>query len=168
MKSVTKDKRSGKLALVAHCILNQNSRALGLAERSSVITEIVEFLARNELGIIQMPCPELAYAGVSRLHQTREQYDNTAFRMHCKKIAEELASQVQEYEKSRIRLKIVLGVDGSPSCGVNETLNMKVSGIFMEELHSALTKGKIAVPFYGTRYDRLSWDLANLRKLIRS
>jgi predicted secreted protein len=66
-----KDKRSGKIALIAHCILNQNSRASGLAERSSVITEIAEFLIRNEIGIIQMSCPELAYAGVSRQPQLK-------------------------------------------------------------------------------------------------
>jgi len=53
------DKRSGKIALIAHCILNQNSRASGLAERSSVITEILKFLVQNEIGVIQMPCPEL-------------------------------------------------------------------------------------------------------------
>lgn len=162
-----RDRRSGKIALVAHCILNQNSRASGLVEKSSAITEIVELLIHNGLGIIQMPCPELAYAGVSRTPQTREQYDTATFRKRCKKIAEELASQIQEYEKSGIRLKIVLGVDESPSCGVNETLNVKVSGIFIEELHSALTKRKIIVPFYGIGYERLSWDLANLKKLIR-
>ena len=37
------DKRSGKIAIVAHCILNQNSRVSGLAKRSSIITEIVEY-----------------------------------------------------------------------------------------------------------------------------
>jgi len=162
-----RDRRSGKIALVAHCILNQNSRACGLAEKSSVITEIVEFLVHNDLGIVQMPCPELAYAGVSRTPQTREQYDTATFRKHCKKFAEELATQVQEYEKSGIRLKIVLGIDRSPSCGVNETLNMKTSGIFMEELHSALAKRKITVPFYAIGSGHLSQDLINLKKLIR-
>lgn len=47
-----KDKRSGKIALIAHCILNQNSRALGIAQKSSVITEVMEFLTKNEVGII--------------------------------------------------------------------------------------------------------------------
>jgi len=47
-----KDKRSEKIAIVAHCILNQNSRAQGLAERSSAIAEIVEFLMLNDMGII--------------------------------------------------------------------------------------------------------------------
>jgi len=157
-----KDKRSGKIALVAHCTLNQNSRVLGLAERSNVITEIVEFLMRNDIGIIQMPCPELAYAGILRLPQTKAQYDNVMFRRHCRKIAEELANQIREYEKSGIKLKLVIGVDESPSCGVNET-----SGIFMEELRFALSETRISTPFYGINYKRLKDDVVKLKRYIR-
>lgn len=109
--NVRKDKRSEKLAIVAHCILNQNSRVLGLAERSSAITEIAEFLMRNDLGIIQMPCPELAYAGLLRKTATREEYDNALYRRHCRKIAEETVRQIQEYSKSNIRTKVIIGVD---------------------------------------------------------
>ena len=46
------DKRSGKIALVAHCILNQNSRATRLVERPSMITEILKFLASNHSAIL--------------------------------------------------------------------------------------------------------------------
>jgi predicted secreted protein len=175
-----KDKRSRQIALVAHCTLNQNSRATGLAKRPSIITEIVEFLARNEIGIIQIPCPELTYAGLLRPPQTRDQYDNVTFRMHCRKIAEDLANQVHEYEKCGIKLKLVIGIVGSPSCGVNETSKentrknrlghkkVKGSGIFIEELRSALNAREISVPFYGIRYERLENDVGNLEKLIES
>jgi len=156
-----KDKRSKKIAIVAHCILNQNSRVFGLAERSSTITEIVEFLIRNDMGIIQMPCPELTYAGILRKSQTKDEYDNTMFRNHCKKIAEEIVAQIQEYSKGKIKARIIIGVDGSPSCGITD------SGILIEELQSVLKKKGLTVPFYGIRYERLSEDLAKLRKLIR-
>jgi len=156
-----KDKRSGKIAIVAHCILNQNSRAQGLAERSSVITEIAEFLTRNEIGIIQMPCPELAYAGVSRQPQTKDQYDNVTFRRQCRKIAEEIANQIQEYEKSGIKLKLVIGVDGSPSCSVNESC-----GIFMEGLRSSLQVRRISAQFYGIRFKHLKEDIDKLERLL--
>ena len=174
-----KDKRSGKLALVAHCILNQNSRVLGLAERSSAITEIVESLMYKGIGIIQMPCPELTYAGISRQPQTKAQYDNTIFRKHCRKIAEEIVDQIQEYAKCGIKTKIVIGVDESPSCGVNETSKetvcenlskhekVKGSGILIEELQSALKKRKISVPFHGITYKRLTEDLAKIEKLLK-
>jgi len=158
-----KDKRGGKIALIANCLLNQNSRALGLAERSSVITEIVEFLARNEMGIIQMPCPELAYAGVTRQPQTKDQYYNVRFRRHCRKIANELADQVQEYDKSGIKLKLVIGVNGSPSCGVNET-----SGILIVELRFALDEKAISAPFSAVHTDHLKEDIIRLEKLLES
>ncbi|MDH5375319.1 MAG: 2-thiouracil desulfurase family protein [Candidatus Bathyarchaeota archaeon] len=174
-----KDKRSGKIAVVAHCILNQNSRVLGLAERASAITEIVEFLIRKDIGIIQMPCPELSYAGILRRGQTKDQCDNAMFRKHCRKIAKEIVDQIGEYAKCRIKTKIVIGVDGSPSCGVNETLTgnpralnmaeherVKGSGILIEELHLALRKRKISIPFYGIRYERLPEDLVVMERLL--
>jgi predicted secreted protein len=174
-----KDKRSGKLALVAHCILNQNSRVLGLAERSSVITEIAGFLMHNKVGIIQMPCPEFTYAGILRQPQTKDQYDNVTFRRHCRKIAKEIVDQILEYAKCGINAKMVVGVDGSPSCGVNETSTgnpcndmaergrVKGSGILVEELHLALSKRKISIPFYGIRYERLPEDLVMMEKLLK-
>jgi len=156
-----KDKKSRKIAIVAHCILNQNSRVFGLAERSSAIAEIVEFLILNNMGIIQMPCPELTYAGILRKSQTKNQYDDAKFRKHCNKIAEEIVAQIQEYAKGKIKARIVIGVDGSPSCGITD------SGILVEELRSLLKEKRFTVPFYGIRYERLSEDLARLRKLIR-
>jgi predicted secreted protein len=157
-----KDERSGKIALVAHCLLNQNSRAIGLAKRTSVINEIVEFLTLKKIGIIQMPCPELAYAGGLRKPQTREQYDNIKFRGCCRKIAVELANQMHEYANCGVKLEIVLGVDGSPSCGVNE-----VSGIFMEELRLKLDECGISALFYGIRLERLKDDMAKLERYVK-
>lgn len=156
-----KDSKSRKLALVAHCTLNQNSRALGLAEKPSAVAEIADFLMRKDLGVIQMPCPELAYAGVLRQPQTKEQYDSPAFRRHCRRIADEVAEQIREYEKCGIRLRLILGVDGSPSCAVN-----REPGILIEELRSALDKRQVVAPFYGVHYEHLREDLAKLEKVI--
>jgi predicted secreted protein len=154
------DERSGKIALIAHCILNQNSRAAGLAERPSMITEILKFLANNEIGIIQLPCPELAYAGALRAPQIKSQYNNTTFRRQCKRIAQEIADQIRQYEEHEIRLKLVIGVDGSPSCSVHN------SGIFMEKLRLALNKRGITAPFYDIHYKSLNKDIMKMKKLI--
>ena len=172
------DKRSGRIVVVAHCILNQNSRVSGLAERSSVITEIIELLMSNEVGIIQMPCPELTYAGLLRQPQTKDQYDNAVFRSHCRKIANKIVDQIQEYAKSGIKTKLVIGVDGSPSCGVNITSKgnprskskhkkVKGSGILMEELRFELEQKRISIPFYGILYKRLLKDLIEIEKLLK-
>jgi len=159
---VETDRRGRRLALVAHCVLNQNSRVFGLAERASMIGEVVRVLMRNGVGVIQMPCPELVYAGLSRAPKTREQYDNLRFRSLCRKIAEQLAEQISEYERNEIRLKVVIGVDSSPSCGVNEN-----PGILVEELRLALNKVGVSAPFYGVNYRRLKDDAHKLDKLIK-
>ena len=179
VNTLLKDKRSGRIAIVAHCILNQNSRVSGLAERSSMITEIIDSLIRNDIGVIQMPCPELAYAGTLRVRQTKDQYDTVRFRNHCRKIAEEIIDQIQEYTECGINTQIIIGVDGSPSCGVNETSKenlrknlsnhdrVKSSGILIEELRFALKEMKNPIPFYGIQYERLSEDLVEIEKLLK-
>lgn len=157
------NQHSKRVVLIAHCILNQNSRATGLAKNPSAMKPLVNFLLRNKIGIIQMPCPELAFKGVLRQPQTREQYDSTKFRKHCQKIANELVDQMQEYAKGGIELKLVLGMQGSPSCAVD----VPSVGIFMEELRSALNGKKFSVQFYEICCERLRKDVAQLRKLIR-
>jgi predicted secreted protein len=99
---------------------------------------------------------------VSRLPKTKEQYDNARFRGYCRKIAEEIANQMQEYADYGVKLKIVLGVNGSPSCGVNE-----FSGIFMEELRFNLDERGVSAPFYGIRLERLKNDIAELEKYVK-
>lgn len=179
MNKLVKDKRSKKIAIIAHCILNQNSRVLGLAERSSMITEIIKFLICNDIGVIQMSCPELIYAGILRTGQTKDQYDTRMFRSHCEKIAREIVDQIQEYAKCGVKTRIVIGVDGSPSCGVNETSTgnpcqntlkhkrIKASGILIEKLRFALKERNISIHFYGIRYERLPEDLAQIEKLLK-
>jgi len=174
-----KDERSGRIAVVAHCILNQNSRVLDLAERSSIITEVLESLEKHKIGIIQMSCPELTYAGIHRRKQTRDQYDTIEYRSHCRKIAKEIVDQIQEYAKCGIRTEIVIGIDGSPSCGVNKTSKKNTSkntskhkktkehGILIEELQTSLKKRNISIPLYGIRYERLPQDLIEIEELLK-
>jgi len=114
------------------------------------------------IGIIQLPCPELVYAGSSRPPQTKKQYDNPRYRNLCRKFAEDIVSQIQEYEKCGVRLKLVVGVGRSPSCAVNEP-----SGILMEELRKTLHHREISAPFYEIDTEGLKEDLTELEELLR-
>jgi predicted secreted protein len=174
-----KDHRSRKVAIVAHCILNQNSRVQGLAERSSILTEIVDLLEKHEIGIVQMPCPELTYAGVFRKPLPKEHYDNIMFRRHCRKIAKEIVDQIQEYSRSQTRTILVIGFDGSPSCGVTETSKVsgrqygsedkygEGAGILIEELRFILDEKKVSIPFFGVRYETSSKALAEIEEVLQ-
>ena len=147
------DKRSHKIVVVAHCILNQNSRVQGIAYYPGMINEIVDVIRKHEVGIIQMPCPELTYAGLLRPSQTKEQYDTPAFRRHCRQIVSSTADQVEEYVRNGFKVLAILGVEGSPTCGVEETSFQEANlGILVEELRSELKKRKVEVPMKGVRH----------------
>ena len=153
LDAMIQDKRSRKIVIVAHCILNQNSRVQGIAHYAGMINEIIDVIRKNEVGIIQMPCPELTYAGLLRPSQTKEQYDTPAFRRHCRQIASSTADQVEEYVRNGFKVLAILGVEGSPTCGVEETSIQEANlGILMEELRSELKKRKVEVPMKGVRY----------------
>ena len=167
------DKRSRKIVVVAHCILNQNSRVLGIAYYPGMINEIVDVLKKCEVGVIQMLCPELTYAGLLRRSQTKEQYDTPAFRRHCRQIASGIVDQIEEYINNGFKVLAVLGVDGSPTCGVDETSTgykeakfTKAPGILIEELQSELKGRKVVVPMKGVEHTRASQDAAWLEKIL--
>ncbi len=49
---------------------------------------------------------------------TREQYDTTAFRRHCRCLLTGTMDQLESHLRSGHSVEGVVGVDGSPSCGV--------------------------------------------------
>jgi len=126
------DRRSGKVIVVAHCILNQNSRVLGGAHYSAVVNEVVDFLRRHEVGYLQMPCPELTFAGLKRSPKTKPEYDTPNYRRHCRRIAISTVRTLKEFVKGNVAVVALLGIKNSPSCNVSNSEDG--TGILMEEL----------------------------------
>ena len=112
--------RSRRVALVAHCILNANSRIDGVARYQGVHPLVAE-LANRGYGIIQLPCPELASEGLERPRKTKAAYDTPTYREHCSRLAKEAAAQVAVYLDGGYEVAALVGVDGSPSCGIEVT-----------------------------------------------
>jgi predicted secreted protein len=188
-----KDSRSGKVIFLSHCILNENTRYLGGACRAACIREIVEQCMDKDIGIVQMPCPEqIAWGGVTkRLMLLAYGAKGTFFyrilslflplflfytKVVFRRVARETAGQIKDYLASGFSVVGVMGIDGSPSCGVNKTLDFRRSfesaacidmetvtvehmnaiisealidgrGIFMGMLQDELGKRFIHVPF---------------------
>ncbi len=65
-----------------------------------------------------MPCAEMTALGMRRWGQTREQYENVAFVEHCAVLAFDTLAQVEEYQRCGYEIVGLVGVDGSPTCGV--------------------------------------------------
>ncbi|NLF97607.1 MAG: DUF523 domain-containing protein [Candidatus Riflebacteria bacterium] len=114
-------KRSKKLVLLAHCILNSNSKVVGLAQYAGALEEVVVGHIRRGSGIIQLPCPETTFLGLKRWGMTREQYDTPFYRSHCRSILQPYMQQIEDYLANGYNIEEIVGVDGSPSCGVNLT-----------------------------------------------
>ncbi|HHU75787.1 MAG TPA: hypothetical protein GXZ24_02660 [Firmicutes bacterium] len=115
-----KDPRAKKIALVAHCLLNQNARVNGIASTPAMLVEVVELLNRYDYGILQLPCPETIYAGTRRWWHVKEQFNNIGFINVSKQLLAPIVDQIKEYQEGGFKV-ILIGSDGSPSCGVRCT-----------------------------------------------
>ena len=150
------------VAFVAHCLLNQNSKVGDGAHCAGVYSPMVDVLRAKGWRIEQMPCPELAFAGLNRFWAVREQYDTAAFRRHCRRlsaaVADVIAVRVEQGEDV-----VLIGIEGSPSMGVTITSSdpdrggrpdwpdgsaelVSGEGIFVEELRAALESRGIGFP----------------------
>ena len=116
-----KDKRSGKVIFVSHCVLNQNSKVRGLAQFPGAVQPLVSLLLDRGIGIYQMPCPETFYLGSMRWGQVKDQYNNPMFRRYCRQLAEEVIDHAQNYLQNNYQVLGFIMVDGSPVCGLNHT-----------------------------------------------
>ncbi len=142
------DVRSKKVAFLAYCLLDQNARAKGIAKYPGPVSEVVETLMENGVGLVQMPCPELIYEDFNRPPRPKNWYDHEEFRSTCRKCAQNVAEQVGKYVKNDYHVVSILGVENSPSCAVKilpviedrKRRWMRSKGIFIEELLKELGK----------------------------
>ncbi len=162
------DKRSKKVLLIAHCILNQNAKINHCAHYPGAIREVAQILIDAEMGILQMPCPELLCLGLDRqvelgLHPTVESEDTrVAQRMTedqartiCRKIVDDLVYQLVEYRKNEFELVGVVGINGSPTCGVETTWtnnqDTQGAGVFIQILDEECRKRGISLAMRGIK-----------------
>ena len=123
-----------------------------------MVPGIVELFKRFDLGILQLPCPETLFYGLKRWWMTREQYDNPGYRSLCLKLSRLIASYVVEYTRCGIDVVGLVGIAGSPSCGVYTTnigwsggkpsiekpsTRVRGRGVFVETLLKVLKKHSI-------------------------
>lgn len=132
--------RSKNCVLLAHCILAQTVRADGCEKAPAIITQVVEFLMREQINIIQMPCPETLFIGLPRPPHGKKWYEQHGFRDHCRKIADDQAEYCKTLEEAGNRIVAILGVEFSPACSTiqNSGIAYRPYGIYIEELVSSL------------------------------
>lgn len=135
------DARSRRVVLLSHCLLNENVRYLGGATRPGAVEEVVEPFVRSGVGIVQLPCPEQhAWGGVLKRHmlvlygsrwlrwsplrRPAVAAARAATALRYESLARRTADLVEDYAASGFDVVEVVGVGGSPSCGVTSTLDL--------------------------------------------
>lgn len=162
------DGRSKRIVFVAHCFLNQNSISDGTAVYPAAFKDVVDFFINADVGIVQMPCPELCCLGLDRGNiygaDSPVVVENTRIRTEMKedeanrkltKLADYVVQQIVEYDKFGFEIVGIIGANRSPNCGVDTTSdnNEEISGmgLFIEEISYQLSKRNIFIPMIGLK-----------------
>jgi predicted secreted protein len=101
---------------------------------------------------------------------TAEQYDVPAFRSHSRKLLKPVVYQIEDALATGYKVLGVLGVEGSPSCGVDWTCRghqggscgagehrackSSGSGVYMNIFRGMLQDRGISLPFVGVEEER--------------
>jgi predicted secreted protein len=148
---------------VIHCHLNQNARDAGAACSPAVTPALLEFCLQQQVGIVQMPCPEAAALGLERQRRPGESIRDALDTPHGRAVCRELSIQVTETLKQHLdaghRVTAIIGGNGeSPGCAIHPegtpgsaTRLAARSGIFMQELAAALKLRELEIPFLPLR-----------------
>jgi predicted secreted protein len=133
------DGRSRRVVVLSHCLLNQNSRYPGGATCPGVVPAALQPYLDAGAGLMQMPCPEQrSWGGVRRppvlwalAHRRTtalvplvlpviERY----LRWRYARLARGVARDVADAAGAGVDVLAVVGVAGSPSCGVRTTVDL--------------------------------------------
>ncbi|TCL73342.1 putative secreted protein [Hydrogenispora ethanolica] len=178
------DRRSKKLLLVAHCILNQNAKLDACAHYPGAIREAAAALLDAGVGIVQLPCPELLCLGLDReaapgsRPTVAKEDTRIAARMAeeaptgaCRALAAEILRQLLEYRKHGFAVLGLLGINGSPTCGVETTwadgAEREGPGVFIRQLAAALDREGLAVEMAGIKAREAEAAVAAVHRLLR-
>jgi len=153
------DGRSRRVVAVIECILNQNARDPGAATFPAMSQAVVRLCAAHQVGIVQIPCPEMAYLGLQRRRpkgaSIREALDTPGGHECCARLAEQLADRLLDYVANGYRVLAVLGGNAqSPGCAVvagSAGRLAPASGILMQALEGAFAERRLVIPFRGIR-----------------
>ena len=153
-----------RTVLVCHCILNQSTRAWwktgGASRVDGLMEDVILLLARYSVGVIQMDCPEYSLYGNPRPPRSKDGYDIPAFRERCSEIATRAVDTIEGMESNEdyhTRVLAVIGMEGSPSCGVErtnhtirgETHRVSGQGHLIEAIRDVLAERGLDVPIIG-------------------
>lgn len=162
------DQRSKKVIIVAHCVLNQNAKLDRCAHYPGAMMPVVDVILKSGAGIIQMPCPELFCLGMdrqtehgksptvaeedTRIARLMAGADGTVF---CREVARSLVFQIKEYQKHGFTVVGLVGINGSPTCGVEMTWfddqEQKGQGVLIRAIRQEMEQHGLSIAMRGVK-----------------
>lgn len=133
------DARGGRIVLLSHCLLNQNTRYLGGAVEPGVVEGALGPYLGDGVGIVQLPCPEqqawggvlkrrflwlLDHPGAAGAGRVLVPAVRAYLRWRYRRLARRVVREVADYDRSGFEALAVVGVADSPSCGVTSTVDL--------------------------------------------
>ena len=177
------DRRSKRVIVVSHCVLNQNAKIDGCAHYPGAIREVLDVILTSGCGILQLECPELMHLGLDRQvdaaavrtiasedSRVGDLMQRPSGRMCCREIAERACRQVVEYVRNGFDVVGVLGINGSPTCGVetawSDGLETTGPGILIRELQEACARRQLSIPIRGIKAKRPADAVEAVREVL--
>ena len=138
----------------------------------------------NKVGIIQLPCPELLCLGLdrqdkhgsernlldenTRIRKLMQKNGNTAL---LRKKVQEVVTQVREYREYGFSIIGLVGINRSPSCGIETTsIDGKEEpgrGVFMQVIAEELQKENLELKMVGVKTSKIEESLETVRQLLK-
>ena len=177
------DQRGRRVVILAHCILNQNAKLDRCAHCPGAISEVLGLLLAEGIGIVQMECPEMLYLGLDRqadrsaspsveAEDTRiaRRMQEPRARETIARIAANTVRQVADYLRNGFSVIGIVGINGSPSCGVETTwrddAELAGYGELISELDNQLKQAGIRLPMRGIRSRDVAHAVKTLHGLV--
>lgn len=162
------DVRSKKVVFIAHCLLNQNAISDGTAVFPAAFKDMIKAFLDADIGIVQMPCPELCCLGLDRGNthgaDSPVTVENTRIRKEIqtadahkimRNLVDHVMQQIMEYHKHGFEIIGIIGANRSPSCGVETTSDYDKeiigTGIFIEELSKHIKREHLEISMIGIK-----------------
>lgn len=152
------DVRGRRFVVVIDCILNQNVRDTGAARFPAMNFALLQLCHEQHVGILQMPCPEVAALGFKRIRppgqSIRDALDTETGRQRCAEIAEDVTDRIEaSLAEGDVLLAVLGGNPQSPGCAVHNDDDglLDKSGVLMKELQAEFRKRDLDATFRSLR-----------------
>jgi predicted secreted protein len=145
-------------------MLNQNARIVRAADFPAMFEPLIDYLQQKQVGLIQMPCPELYCLGLGR-RAVRVGLESPAGRQRLERLIDDLVFTVREYLFQGFEIVGILGKQGSPACGVTRTWldgrQQDGQGVWIRELKRRLVAEELDIAVLGVadqkQDEAISW-----------